>query len=134
MLASLSQFSEYQQLQPGLYGKRRGYHQSPVVNSSRVEQDGTDQQKTKTIRCHSTGVKLLLVTLSHYERQQLEREKRNRFKQKQYLCACLVSIFHTGVKQTCRFQLFKKNLSKNHSSLFSFPCSLSDCSYCYVKT
>ena len=36
------------------------YPQSPVVNFSRVEQDVTDQDKTKTVRYLFTGVKLSL--------------------------------------------------------------------------
>lgn len=125
MLASLSQFSEYQQLQPGLYGKRRGYHQLPVVNSSGLEQDVTDQHKTKTIRFRSTDVKLSLGSLSNNERQQPEREKINRvIKQKQYICACLVSISCTGIKQTCivtpgSVQLFNNNLTKESFSTVS---------------
>lgn len=138
MLASLSQFSEYQQLQPGLYGKRRGYHQLPVVNSSRLEQDVTDQHKTKTIRFRSTDVKLSLGSLSNNERQQPEREKSNRvIKQKQYICACLVSISCTGIKQTCivtpgSVQLFNNNLPKNHSPLLAVGSFVSDSSYCCV--
>ena len=43
---------------------------------------------------------------------------------KQYICACLVSVSCTGIKQTCSVtpgsvQLFKKNLPKNHSPLLA---------------
>ena len=110
-LVSLSQFSEYQPLQPGLYGKRRGYHQSPVVNSSRVEQDITDQRKTKLVRYLSTGVKLSLGSLSHPNDSNRNVKRRiDLLKQKHYLCACLLSISYTGFKQACSVQLFKKNL------------------------
>ena len=74
-------------------------------------------------------------SLNQHERQQPERNKKNRcIKQKQYLCAFLVSISYTGFKLTCSVQLFKKNLPKNHSSLFSVPCFVSDCSYCCAKS